>query len=133
MARSGPMMMRLLIRSHDVPRDSFSSCLKFRTSFRRLTTLEMGKKHKQNLEHSVSNLLAYFLRLDYTIVQLFPSKRIETISILRFRQTCQQYASMRRSMQSPIGVSMGSRCLLPRRIVPKLILLNSGTTHNQVL
>ena len=39
---------------HDVPRDSSSSCLKFRTSFRRLTTLEMGKKRKQNLEHNVS-------------------------------------------------------------------------------
>ena len=54
MARFGLVMMRLLIRSHDVPRDSYSSCLKFRTSFRRLTTLEMGKKRKQNLEHSVS-------------------------------------------------------------------------------
>ena len=39
--------------SHIVPRDSSSSCLKFRTFFRRLTTLEMWKKHKQNLEHNV--------------------------------------------------------------------------------
>ena len=39
---------------HDVPSDSCSSCLIIRTSFRRLTTLEMGKKLKQNLEHSVS-------------------------------------------------------------------------------
>ena len=52
MARSGPMMMRLLIRSHDVPRDSSSSYLKFKTPFQRLTTLEMGKKRKQNLEHN---------------------------------------------------------------------------------
>ena len=52
--RFGPVVIRLLIRSHNVPRDSSSSCLKFRTSFRRLTTLEIGKKHKQNLEHSVS-------------------------------------------------------------------------------
>ena len=36
-----------------MPRDSSSSCLIFRTSFRGLTTLEMGKKHKQNLENSV--------------------------------------------------------------------------------
>ena len=54
MARSELVMMSSLKQSHDVPRDSSSSCLKFRTSFQRLTTLEMGKKHKQNLEHNVS-------------------------------------------------------------------------------
>ena len=54
MARSGPMMMNSLKQSHDAPRDSSSSCLKFRTSFQRLTTLKMGKKRKQNLEHNVS-------------------------------------------------------------------------------
>jgi hypothetical protein len=54
MTRSGPVVMMSLEQSHDVPRDSSSSCLKFRTSFRWLTTLEIGKKHKQNLEHSVS-------------------------------------------------------------------------------
>jgi hypothetical protein len=37
-----------------VPRDSYSFCLKDRTSNRRQTTIEMGKKAKQNLEHSVS-------------------------------------------------------------------------------
>jgi hypothetical protein len=37
-----------------VPRDSCSFCLKDRTSFRRRTTLEVGKKAKQNLEHSIS-------------------------------------------------------------------------------
>jgi hypothetical protein len=40
--------------SHNVPKDSFSFCLKVRTFIRRLTTLEMGKKDKQNLEHSIS-------------------------------------------------------------------------------
>ena len=54
MARSGPVMMSSLKRSHDILRDSSSSCLKFRTSFRSLTTLEMGKKRKQNLKHNVS-------------------------------------------------------------------------------
>ena len=54
MARSGPVMMSSLKQSHDVPRNSSSSCLKLRTSFRRLTTLEMEKKRKQNLEHSIS-------------------------------------------------------------------------------
>ena len=53
MVRSGPVMMSSLKRSHDVPSDYFSSCLKFRTSFQRLTTLEKGKNHKQNLEHNV--------------------------------------------------------------------------------
>ena len=57
MSRSGPVMMSSLKWSHDVPRDSSSSCLKLRTSFRRLTTLEMGNKHKQNLEHSISQSL----------------------------------------------------------------------------
>jgi hypothetical protein len=37
-----------------MPRYSSSSCLKFRTSFQRLTTLEIEKKRKQNLEHSIS-------------------------------------------------------------------------------
>ena len=46
--------MRLLKRTHDMPRDSFPFCLKYRTSNRRLTTLEMGKKDKKNLEHKVS-------------------------------------------------------------------------------
>jgi hypothetical protein len=46
-------MISLLKWSYVVPRDSSSSCLKFRTYFRRLTTLEMGKKHKQKLEHNV--------------------------------------------------------------------------------
>ena len=48
------VMMRSLKRSHDVPTDSSSSCLKFRISFRRLTTLEMVKKLKQNLGHNVA-------------------------------------------------------------------------------
>jgi hypothetical protein len=37
-----------------MPRDSCSFCLKDRTSNRRLTTLEMEKKDKQNLVHNVS-------------------------------------------------------------------------------
>jgi len=37
-----------------VPRDSSSSYLKFRTSFQRLTTLEMEKKYKQILEYNIS-------------------------------------------------------------------------------
>ena len=54
MARFGPVMMSSLKQSHDVPRDSSSSCLKFRTSFQRLITLEIGKKARQNLEHNIS-------------------------------------------------------------------------------
>jgi hypothetical protein len=53
MAWSGPVLMRALKRSHDVPRDYFSFYLKVRTSERKLTTLEMGKKYKQKLEHKV--------------------------------------------------------------------------------
>ena len=48
------MVIKLLKRVHDAPRDSFSFCLKVKTSIQRLTTLEMGKEDKQNLEHKVS-------------------------------------------------------------------------------
>jgi hypothetical protein len=68
MARFGPVMMSSLKRSYDVLRDSSSNYLKFRTSFQRLTTLEMGKKRKQNLEHNVFQFLTYFLQLDCTII-----------------------------------------------------------------
>ena len=54
MARSGPVEMRSLKQAHDVPRDSCSFCLKDRTLDRKLITLEMRKKDKQNLEHNVS-------------------------------------------------------------------------------
>ena len=53
MARSGPMVNRSLKRAHAMPRDSCSFCLKDRTSNRRRITLEMEKKAKQNLEHSI--------------------------------------------------------------------------------
>jgi hypothetical protein len=42
MARSGPVLMRALKRSHAMPRDFFF-CLKDRISKQSLTTLEMGK------------------------------------------------------------------------------------------
>jgi hypothetical protein len=42
-----------LKRSHAMPRDFCSFCLKVRTSEWRLTTLEMGKNCKQNPEHKV--------------------------------------------------------------------------------
>ena len=54
MARSGPELTRSLKRAHAAPRDSFSFCLKDRTSIQRLTTPEMGKKDKQKLEHRAS-------------------------------------------------------------------------------
>ena len=63
-ARSSPVMMRSLKRPDDVPRDSSSSCLKFRTSFRRLTTLEMEKKRKQNLKHNCNTLEFAFLQIE---------------------------------------------------------------------
>ena len=55
MARSGPELTRSLKHAHAAPRDSFSVCLKDRTSIRRLTTLEMGKKDKQMLEYKAFN------------------------------------------------------------------------------
>jgi hypothetical protein len=44
---------------HAMPRDSFSSCLKDRTSEQRLTTLEMRRNYKQKLEHKVSQSTPY--------------------------------------------------------------------------
>jgi hypothetical protein len=54
MARLGTVLIRSLNHSHDVPRDSFSFCVKDRTSEQRLPTLEMGKKFKKKLEHKAS-------------------------------------------------------------------------------
>ena len=54
MARLGPILIRVLKRSHVVPTDSFFFCLKDRTSKQSLTTLEMGKNCNQKLEHRAS-------------------------------------------------------------------------------
>ena len=54
MARLGPVLIRVLKRSHVVPTDSFFFCLKDRTSKQSLTTLEMGKNCNQKLEHRAS-------------------------------------------------------------------------------
>jgi hypothetical protein len=133
MARLGPVVMKSLKQAHDAPRDSSSSCLKFRTSFRRLTTLEMGKKCKQNLEHSVSQFPCILPTVRLYQCLVFPSKRTKITFILRSRQACQRYASIHMSVQSPIGVSMGFRRLFPRRVFPESILQNTGAAHNQVL
>ena len=68
MARSGLVLIRALKRSHAMPRDSFSSCLEDKTSKRRLTTLEMGKKDKQKLEHKAIQSPCIFLWFKYTNV-----------------------------------------------------------------
>jgi hypothetical protein len=47
------MFIKLLKCAQDAPKDSFSFSLKVRTSIQRLTTLEMGKKDKQNLFHNI--------------------------------------------------------------------------------
>jgi hypothetical protein len=52
-AKFGLESIRELKHSQDVARDSLSSCLKDRTLALRMTTLEMGKKFKQKLEHKV--------------------------------------------------------------------------------
>jgi hypothetical protein len=36
-------------------------------------------------------------------------------------------------LQIPTGVSMGFRCLHPRRIAPESVLLKTGAAHSQVL
>ena len=54
MERLGPELIRSLKCAQAAPKDSFSFCLKDRTSIQRLTTPEMGKKDKQKLEHRAS-------------------------------------------------------------------------------
>ena len=54
MVRLGPELSRSIKHAHATPRDSFSFYLKDRTSIQRLSTLEMGKKDKQKLEHKAS-------------------------------------------------------------------------------
>ena len=129
MSRSRPVMMSSLKRSHDVPRDSYSSCLKFRTSFQRLTTLEMGKKCKQNLEHSVSQspCILPIVRLYHCLA--LPVKEngnnfhLKVLSDMpAIRKHAQVHSNSRRCMDFC--------CLLPRRIDPESILLNSGAAHN---
>jgi hypothetical protein len=106
--------------------------VKVRTFIQRLTTLEMGKKCRQNLEHNISQspCILPLVRLYHCLA--LPLKRTEITSIIRSYQTCQWYASKHRFVWTLIGVSMSFCRLLPRRIDPKSVL-NMCTTHNQVL
>ena len=127
------MVIRSLTHSHDVARDSSSSCLKDRTSFRRLTTLEMGKKHKLNLEHNVSQspcILPTVRLYHYLALPVKENGNNFHLKVLSNMPAIRKHAQ---SAQTLIGVSMGFHCLLPRRIYPESVLLNTGTTHNQVL
>jgi hypothetical protein len=75
-AKSGPESIRRLKCSQDVARDSLSSYLKDMTLTQRLTTLEMGKKSKQKLEHKVpqSPCLLPMVRLYYCLALSFKEK-----------------------------------------------------------
>ena len=132
MARSGPELNRPLKHAHATPRDSFSFCLKDRTSLRRLTTPEMGKKDKQKLEHKASQSSCTLPTVWVYQCLVFPSKRTEIASTLRFHVTCPRYVSMHKFAQTLIGEYMGFHHLSLRTIVPGPYLLNSDTTHSQV-
>jgi hypothetical protein len=65
-AKFGPESIRELKCSQEVAIHTLSSYLKDRTLDLRLTTLEMGKKSKQKLEHKVSQSPCFF-----SMVQLY--------------------------------------------------------------
>ena len=119
MARSGPVLIRVLKRSHALPRDSFFFCLKDRTSEQSLTTLEMGKNCKQKLEHraSQSPCLLPMVRLYQCLAFLVKEKG--KASIVRFCLTCPQCVGMHRFAQTHLGENRGFHHLRPKRADPE--------------
>ena len=116
MARLGPVLMRALKHSHAMPRDSFSSCLKDRTSERRLTALEMGKKCKPKLEHKAfqSPCLLSMVSLHQRLA--FPIKEKEKAYIIRFCLICPLCVGMHRFAQTHLGGNRGFHHLYPKKV-----------------
>jgi hypothetical protein len=131
--QSRTVMMRSLKWFHDVAKDSSSSCLKFRTSFWRLTTLEMGKKRKQNLEHNVSQspCILPMVRLYHVLALSIKENRNNFhLKVLSDKPVIRKHAQVcANSHMCDFGFSLPT----PRRIVPKSVLLNTGAAHSQVL
>ena len=103
MARLGPKLTRSLKHAHAAPRDSFSFCLKDRTSLRRLNTQRWERKISKSQSIKLPNLLVHSLWFGYTSVELFPSKRTKIAFTLKFHVTCLRCASMHRFAQTLIG------------------------------
>jgi hypothetical protein len=99
--------------------DSCSSCLKDRTSERRLTTLEMGKKCKQKLKHKASKspylfpIVSLYQRLAFSI------KEKEKSSIVMSHLTSPQCVDMHRVAQTHLGGSMDFHHLHSKKIDPR--------------
>jgi hypothetical protein len=129
-AGSRPVMMISLKRSHDVPRDFSSSCLKFRTSFQSLTTLEMGKKRKQNFEHNISqsHCILSTVRLYHCLA--IPANENRNNFHLKVLSDMPAIRKHAQSIQTLVGESMGLCCLLMRRVDPKSFLLDTGAAHS---
>jgi hypothetical protein len=105
MARLGLVLIRVLKGSNAIPRDSFFFfCLKDRTSKQSLTTLDMGKKCKQKLEHRASQSPC-----------LFPM----VASIVMFHLTCSQCIGMHMFAQTHLGGNRGFHHLRLKRVDPK--------------
>ena len=119
MVRLGPVLMRVLKRSHTMPRDSFFFCLKDRTSKRSLTTLKMGKNCKQKLEHraSQSPCLLPMVRL-YQCLD-FPVKEKGKSIHHKVWSDMPTMVGMHRFAQTHLGGNRGFHYLRPKRIVPE--------------
>ena len=133
MARLGPVLIRSLKHSHDVPRDSFSFCLKDRTSKRRLTTLEMGKNCKQKLEHKafqspcVLSMVSLYQYLAFPVKEkgksFYRNISSDMPVIHRHAQVCSTH----------LGGNKDFHHLNSERIDPGPCLLNTGAAHSKVL
>ena len=130
MARSWPELTRSLKRVHAAPRDSFSFCLKGRTSIRRLTALEMGKKDKQKLEHRASQSSCTLSTVRVYQCLALPVKENKNRFHFKVHVTCLRYTSMHRFAQTLVGGYMGFHHLLLRKNVPRPNLLIMNATHS---
>jgi hypothetical protein len=130
MARLGPELTTSLKRAHAAPRDSFYFCLKDRTSVRRLTTPEMGKKDKQKLEHRASQ--SPYTLPTVRIYQCLALSVKENRNSFHFKVSCDMPAIRKHAQvcSNSCRVYMGFHHLLLRTIVPRPNLLNSDATHS---
>ena len=112
--------MRALKCSNAMPRDSFSSCLKDRTSERRLTTLEMGKKCKQKLEHKASQSPCLLSMVSLYQRLAFPVKQKEKSFHRKVSSDMPACVGMHRFAQTHLGGNKDFHHLRSKRIDPGL-------------
>ena len=131
MARSGPELTRSFKRAYAAPRDSFSFCLKDRTSIRRLTTPEMGKKDKQKLEHKASQSSCTLPMVRVYQCLALPVK--ENVNSFHLKVSCDMPTICKHAQvcSNSRRWYMGFHHLLLRMIVSGPNLLKMDATHTR--